>query len=379
MKKAFSIAATLCLWTLAVFQAPGQTVITNLDPNALNAALQGGGTVTFAVDGTIVLTNAIALSTNVILDGTNHSITLSGGGAVEIFVLQANINVTLRNLTLANGVTNGAVSNSFYPYITPNIGYGGAIYSHGTLNIDQCIFSNNVAAGGDISDSGVGEGSQISGMGGAIYSTGSLTISNTLFVTNSASGGSVLSLEFLVVAGSGLGGAICNIGGTVFLANVSFLNNEATGGSGYGSGDGNYCGNAYGGAVYSSGGMIIANNISGLSNKAIGGQYSPSSVPNQLADYVYGGSAAGGAICVAGGAAVTISNGVFSNNIVTAGAGSVDSSGTAQGGDLCNSGVTFLIQCAFSGSQANGAIGGSYNEGGSAMGGSILQFRRHRI
>ena len=60
---------------------PPNEVLSNLDAGQLNTALQAGGTVTFAIDGAIVLTNTITISNNVILDGTNHSITISGGGA----------------------------------------------------------------------------------------------------------------------------------------------------------------------------------------------------------------------------------------------------------------------------------------------------------
>jgi hypothetical protein len=92
--------------------AAAQTNIVNsLDPAELNSALQAGGTVTFATNGTIVLTNTITLSNDVILDGTNHSITISGGGAVEIFNVPPGLSLTLRNLTLANGLKNGDYVN----------------------------------------------------------------------------------------------------------------------------------------------------------------------------------------------------------------------------------------------------------------------------
>ena len=61
---------------------PANEIVSNLDEGDLNTALQAGGTVTFSLDGTITLTNTITLSNNVILDGANHSITISVGGAV---------------------------------------------------------------------------------------------------------------------------------------------------------------------------------------------------------------------------------------------------------------------------------------------------------
>jgi len=159
-------------------------VVSNLDAGELNLALQAGGTVAFNVSGTIVLTNTISLSNSVILDGTNQSITISGGSNVEIFNILPAGQITLRNLTLANGVDNATAYNDTCFCQQPAPSYGGAIFTLGTLDIDNCMFTNNHAPGG-----GPIEQPATSGSGGAIYNTGWLTITNTVFANNSAIGG----------------------------------------------------------------------------------------------------------------------------------------------------------------------------------------------
>ncbi len=73
----------------------------------LETVIQAGGTVTFAMDCTIDLTNTITILNDVVLNGTGHSVTISGGGAVELFSMPAGVSFTLRNLVLANGLVSG--------------------------------------------------------------------------------------------------------------------------------------------------------------------------------------------------------------------------------------------------------------------------------
>jgi hypothetical protein len=343
-----------CLVALLVFALPGavaaQTVVTNLNSGELNTALQGGGTVTFSVDGTIVLTNTITISTNVVLDGTNHSIILSGGGTNEIFILPAAINFTLRNLTLANGKSNGVI---YFGNLYGAPGYGGAIYSQGNLGVEQCIFSNNIAIGG------LPEGdSSDSGFGGAIYSTGSLNITNTLFVNNAAIGSSGWGyLADNEEGGNGQGGAICNVGGTVCLWSVTFLSNSAAGGVVAGAPYSDTCGNGEGGAIYSSGGVISASNLVAISNLASGGQ-SPS---YEYVTAIQGGSAAGGALYLTS-TTTTIASSYFSNNVTLGGGGGgaepdggpfvYGPSGVSEGGSIFNAGSALLSQCVIVASHA---------------------------
>lgn len=75
---------TICLIGLKVAcTALGSGVVTNFSESALKAALSNGGTVSFAGNGTIVLTNTLLITKDTVLDGSGNSVTISGGNAVR--------------------------------------------------------------------------------------------------------------------------------------------------------------------------------------------------------------------------------------------------------------------------------------------------------
>jgi len=340
---------------------PSNEIASSLDPGQLNIALQAGGTVTFAVDGTIYLTNTINIATNVILDGANHSITISGSNSVEIFNVSANANFTLRNVTLADGLMVG--QSDYYGQTYPAPAYGGAIYSSGNLDVANCTFSNNsVVSPGNFPASADGS----STYGGAIYSTGILLITNTVFVQNSAVGG-YGAAEHYETAGSGFGGAIYNNGGTILMGNVTFSNNGAGGGSAYAvifSGNG---GTGAGGAIYSAGGTIAGSNIVCMNNGAGGG-----GVAGGFNEYysVNGGSALGGSLYLSG-ATLSISNVIFSNNACSGGSGLYGSGGSSFGGAVyVSDGTTIICDTSFSNNSATGGFRPN-SDGGSAYAGAL--------
>jgi hypothetical protein len=69
----------------------GQTNVTACDEATLRAALEAGGTVTLACNGTILLTNTLVITKDVVLDGTGRNVTLDGGGVVRVLLVQPNI------------------------------------------------------------------------------------------------------------------------------------------------------------------------------------------------------------------------------------------------------------------------------------------------
>jgi hypothetical protein len=327
-------------------------IISSLDPGELTTALEAGGTVTFAVDGTIVLTNTITLSNSVALDGTNHSITISGGGAVQIFNLLPAGQLTLRNLTLADGV-DIETNYNYYPPIQAT-SYGGAIFTQGTLDVENCTFTNNRAPGGN----GPIEESGFSGAGGAIYNSGSLSITNTLFVYNLALGGSGYNGDF-ENGGDAVGGAIYNTGGNINIGNVVFSNNFTSGGAAAGGYYWDYCGDACGGAIYSVGGSLQADNIQVFNCGVSGGQSGQETFDSAGST---GGVGYGGGLYLSGCTAV-ISNGVFSNNVASGGFGNGAAGGQSLGGSIMvNTGSTILWNCVFQSCQARGAPGGAYSD-----------------
>src|SRR2546427_12151367 len=77
--------------------------VTACNEASLDAALSGGGTVTFACDGTITITTTKTVSLDTILDASGHSVTISGNNAVRLFIVNPAVNFSVYNLTLANG------------------------------------------------------------------------------------------------------------------------------------------------------------------------------------------------------------------------------------------------------------------------------------
>jgi len=234
------------VWTAAVLAAAlflpvaayGGGVVTTATETALNNALNGGGTVTFACNGVINITGPKNIVANTVLDATGHAITISGQGNVRHFVVNNGVSLTLVNLTLANGRA---------------FDYGGAVYNSGTLTANSCTFTNNTARGSVGSTGGTGSGGNNGGpggpggaggsvKGGVIYNAGSASLTNCILKYNSAVGGA-----------GGAGGT----GGSAYY----------TGGNG---GDGGPGGTAYGGAVYSINGLSVSNCVIGA-NSVTGG------------------------------------------------------------------------------------------------------------
>ena len=56
------------------------------------------------INGTLLVTNTIAITNNVVLDGSGFAPVLSGGNAVQLFNVAANGSLTITNITLANGM-----------------------------------------------------------------------------------------------------------------------------------------------------------------------------------------------------------------------------------------------------------------------------------
>jgi hypothetical protein len=134
----------------------------------LRAALADGGTVTFASDAVIALSHTVSITTNAVLDGTGHQITVSGNNAVGVFSVASGVSFMLTNLTIANGASSS----------------GAGIVNNGGIVVSvNCRFvANNVPGFGD-TDTGQ------SYFGGAVYNSGSFTALNCAFVSNSIVGG----------------------------------------------------------------------------------------------------------------------------------------------------------------------------------------------
>jgi len=193
---------------------------------ALDAALTGGGLVTFSC-GTAPVTIDISTGTGtktIAVDTTIDGgglITISGGEVAQVFVVAYGVNFTVQNLTIANGA--GAINSGNGTLTVTNCTFtgnspGGIVNSHGMLSIVNSTFNGN------------------SGFG--IANGGTLTVTNSTFTGNSASGittgGGTLTVTDSSFSDNSApyGGGILVENGTLTVANSTFSDNSALGGGG---------------------------------------------------------------------------------------------------------------------------------------------------
>ena len=251
--------AAMALLAPALSWAGG--TVNNCTEAELRAAMAGGGTVTFACDGTITLANTITNESDTVLDASDHQVTISGGNAVRVLFVNTNTALTLVNLTIANGrsdkggaifdegflnainclFSDNVVSNGNFYGILPMISSGGAIYNAGTVVVSRCTFLHNQAMGvtypGPAPEGGEARG-------GAICNIGVLRVDGSLFVSNEATGlWGKRGQDWMGTSGSpgasGFGGALFNAG-VVTLVNSTIASNNCSGGAGGRGGDGPY-------------------------------------------------------------------------------------------------------------------------------------------
>jgi CSLREA domain-containing protein len=237
--------------------------------NAANAS-SADDTITFSVSGTITLGSTLPNIVNAATAGAltidgGGDITISGNNSVRVMYVHSGANLTLQNLTIANG----------------NSGtYGGGIENYGTLTVINATFSNNngtgFSSGGGIYNDGTlivinatfsNNGTAFGGGGGIYNNSGTLTVTNSTFSGNDAGAGggianasgtlTVINSTFSANSAIGNGGAIAN-GGTATIRNT-ILANSPSGGD---------CWNdTAGGAILNGGNNIIETN-SGCSGVA---------------------------------------------------------------------------------------------------------------
>jgi hypothetical protein len=156
-----------------------------------------GDTITFSCSGDIKLTSTLTLTGSMTLDGSNQSVTLDGGGSVEVLRVTGGAGTfTLNALTVAHGHTN-----------TSN---GGGLINAGTLSISNSTFANNFSpAGGGLFNEGTVSISNStfvnnsSANGGGFFNVGTASISNSTFVNNSSpKGGGLLNFNTVTISGS---------------------------------------------------------------------------------------------------------------------------------------------------------------------------------
>jgi LPXTG-site transpeptidase (sortase) family protein len=242
------------------------------------ARVCSGGTITFDAGYTIHVLSTLTIDKSLTIDGSGHTVTISGDNARQVFSIQSSGVVTLRHLTIANGLTSssdgGGINNAGWLALvdctmTGNTArIGSAIYNTGTLSVKDSTISGNTAsaggAGGGIFNNSGGtatiENSRLTGNsaddGGAVYNnttTSHLTITGSTVSGNTATGSygtgggltntGQLTIRASTVTGNSTtyqGGGVANMAGTVNIENSTVTGNSAS---------------SQGGGVYNSSGM----------------------------------------------------------------------------------------------------------------------------
>ncbi len=188
----------------------------NINPNLAGSVIQFASAVFSASNPqTIALTSTVNLggpSGPLVIDGPGAgAVTISGGGAIEVFLAEPGAVTTLSGLTISGGSSQGN---------------GGGIsvdYDSTVLISNSTIEGNSAAPGGYV--------------GGGIYNNGSLTVNDTMISGNSASqGGGIFSdsLGTLTVTGGSTiegntGGGIINNGSTLTVIGSTIEGNTGSG------------------------------------------------------------------------------------------------------------------------------------------------------
>src|SRR5579859_1380453 len=320
------LAGLLC-WTLAgalPAQAGGE--VRNCSQSGLDAALSGGGLITFNCGGThapatILLTHVAGITVATSLDGFNggHPVTFDGQGNTRLFQVGAGAALTITNLVLTHGA---AVD-------------GSCVFVSGALAADHV----------DVSHCEAGSGHR----GGALYvdSPGSAVLSNSNLHDNSAgvSGGAIYSLAALTVTNSTLahnaattadGGGIWAIGQTRIDGSTFFSNTAASG---------------FGGGVYNQGTLTATNSVLNANLAAAGAGIQTYLGTTTLQNVTVSGNSGEG--LENGQGILTVTDATISGNYY---------------GGLSNQGTLTLTDVTISGNSsplANG--GGIYNDGNAML------------
>lgn len=319
-------------WSLLVLLflpigSPGAT-ISVCDEASLRSAVSAGGNIVFECDGIISLSQTLVVSNDVSLDANGHAVTISGNNQVRVFWVNPVRSLTLRGLTIADGLYAG--TNGVTTATNGESASGGGIFNAGALVFMDCTFSNNVAKGGDgiLSD-------QIPGDGGFAR-----------------------------------GGAICSLGGVVRGTNSLFISNACLGGAGSPSGSRQADGaDAFGGAMFFSGASYIFEGLRFMGNRAVGARTSP----EQTQAGGRAGHGSGGAIHAAL-ATGTVVRATFSANQALGGNATFHGPpGIAQGGGITISNGTLQISnTTLSANLARGGSGYFLGPSGPGFGGALM-------
>jgi hypothetical protein len=218
--------ATWVASTVATASALNSVVTSSGDSGAgsLRAAIANGfpgTTISFAAglplpitlsSGPLMLNKSLTIDASALASG----FTINGNGANRIFQVAAGSTVTLKSLTLTNGLASGA--------------NGGAIDNSGTLTLAGCTVAGNLAS---TTITGIGNGGGIANETGAVLNLNQCTVAEN---SAAGSGGGIENLAALTInectiasnSCSASGGGIDQSGSSLVMADTILAGNTAT-------------------------------------------------------------------------------------------------------------------------------------------------------
>jgi len=229
-----------------------------------------GHAISLAASGDFIMVAAAIYSENLTI---NIDLTINGSGAGKtivdgsgagrvITIPASQVHVSLSKLTIRNGLA----------------GFGGGISNSGTLTINQCVITNNIANNSTANGGGINNGGTMTinrstiannqakgtngSSGGGIYNLGTLTLNNSTVLQNQCfvisggggifnSGTAVVNNSTITANSAGVGGGVVNRG------TITISSSTINGNSGSVGGNISNTGTA---AVQNS---IVANSVSG--------------------------------------------------------------------------------------------------------------------
>lgn len=290
MKRVASLL--LVVWLLGISHSTKAAVFSVSDAAELIAAIDAANI--NGSDDVITLTADITLTAaNNTIDGANglpvivadggSSLTIEGGGfaiqrdggaaGFRLMYIDAGANVFLNDLVMRNGLANAGGFGSL----------AGAIYTEGTLTIDNSTFIGNSATEG--------------GLGGAIYiNNAPFTLTNSRFLGNTAtgSGGALYNYQnTATISGNLFSGNTGSTGGAIFDENstTTLINNTLSG---------NIATTIGGGGIYRLGGSSVMSNNTVTGNSTTGnggGLYNLIAIITLHNNIIAGNSAFNGVEC----------------------------------------------------------------------------------
>ena len=242
------LALLSLIFLMGSHSAQAAGTVSTCNEASLTTALNGGGTVLFACDGTITLnttsTDGFTINKTTTIDANGHNVTISGNNTHRLFTVNGSITFTLQGITLTNGLSQSNAGGTIIQGILGTINISNTVFANSTFT------SNGNPASGSLIDYAHGSGMNIynsrfvnnantNGIGIiAVFNT-DLTVKNSVFSNNSAGGQasgviytyesptSITGSQFISNTGT-KGGVIYNDGGPITITGSQFTNNTSS-------------------------------------------------------------------------------------------------------------------------------------------------------